>query len=517
MERILADADSMNRAYIPMTSDSLLLLACNYYDQHGSPNERMRSHYLLGCVYRDLGEAPQALRCYQDALDAADTISSDCDYVTLLAVYGQMADLYHYQDLPLDELNAADSYHHYACLIGDTLKMIRNYELMAKPYELLKDTEQILIIDSTVAKLYEMIGCHQEAVSAMASTINVYLIKGRIEEAHQLMLAFERESGLFDQYGNIRRDRTHYYNTKGNYYRLVHQLDSSEYYYRKLMASGYTVDACRGLLSVFRQKKVTDSVYFYSRLYEIAVDSLQEKMRTKAVKQMTALYDYNRNKQLAEKRRIEALHARYMFIVVILTAFFIALYAWWRFRISRIKNLQKLSSLTNNYIKALTDYQNSQQELAVLEEEKSKLEEVKHKDVIELKEQVNDYEVFIRQLKSRQRVAVLLESDIVKDFREKAKGKLNMSLPTDEEWRLLTALFGNCLPIFYNAITKDDLLSTKEIQTCMLIRLNFSEGEIAVLLDTTIQRVSNIKSRVNKKMFSDVKASTLRDNMKSIW
>ena len=33
MAQIIAEADSLNRNYIPLTSDSLLLEACQYYDR----------------------------------------------------------------------------------------------------------------------------------------------------------------------------------------------------------------------------------------------------------------------------------------------------------------------------------------------------------------------------------------------------------------------------------------------------------------------------------------------------
>ena len=96
MSALLDRADSLNRAYLPMTGglDSLLRDAADYYDRHGSANEQMRAHYLLGCAYRDMGEAPAALQCYQDAVDRADTLSDDCDIRRLMSVYGQMAELY---------------------------------------------------------------------------------------------------------------------------------------------------------------------------------------------------------------------------------------------------------------------------------------------------------------------------------------------------------------------------------------------------------------------------------------
>ena len=41
MDALLDRADSMNRAYVPMTDgiDSLLLEATRYYDRHGDANE----------------------------------------------------------------------------------------------------------------------------------------------------------------------------------------------------------------------------------------------------------------------------------------------------------------------------------------------------------------------------------------------------------------------------------------------------------------------------------------------
>ena len=73
----LLKADAMNKAYVDMTTDSILKEVADYYDRHGSANEQMRAHYLLGCAYRDMGEAPMALQCYQDAVDKADTTNHE--------------------------------------------------------------------------------------------------------------------------------------------------------------------------------------------------------------------------------------------------------------------------------------------------------------------------------------------------------------------------------------------------------------------------------------------------------
>ena len=44
-----------------------------FFDDHGTPNDQLLAHYLLGRAYYEHGEAPMALQCYHEALDCADT------------------------------------------------------------------------------------------------------------------------------------------------------------------------------------------------------------------------------------------------------------------------------------------------------------------------------------------------------------------------------------------------------------------------------------------------------------
>ena len=55
---------AMNKAYIDFTSDSTMLAVVDYYEHHGSANDKMLAYYILGCVYRDMHEAPMALEYY---------------------------------------------------------------------------------------------------------------------------------------------------------------------------------------------------------------------------------------------------------------------------------------------------------------------------------------------------------------------------------------------------------------------------------------------------------------------
>ena len=122
MRQQLEELERQNREYEDFTTDSLAKELVDYFDRHGTANERLRAHYILGCVYRDLGEAPHAIDCYQDAIDQADTTAADFDVRTLGCIYAQMGAVYHRQLLLTNEIEARrKSYHYFHLAVQDTL------------------------------------------------------------------------------------------------------------------------------------------------------------------------------------------------------------------------------------------------------------------------------------------------------------------------------------------------------------------------------------------------------------
>ena len=118
MRGALLQAKEQNQAYIPFTTDSVLREVVAYYDRHGTPNDRLLARYLLGCVYRDLHEAPIALITWEDAIACADTTAADCDYATLFRVYGQMAEVYFRQCMSEKGYSAIQRFSKYALQAG---------------------------------------------------------------------------------------------------------------------------------------------------------------------------------------------------------------------------------------------------------------------------------------------------------------------------------------------------------------------------------------------------------------
>lgn len=114
MQYLLHHLNAQNKTSVKFTSDSLAKVLANHFNSHGTTNERVLAHYLLGLAYSDMGEAPRAISSFQDAVDAADTTSADFDFYTLECVYSQMATVYRRQLLLTNEIEARNKASHFA-------------------------------------------------------------------------------------------------------------------------------------------------------------------------------------------------------------------------------------------------------------------------------------------------------------------------------------------------------------------------------------------------------------------
>ncbi len=544
MAALLDRADSMNRAYIPMTdgTDSLLLEATRYYDRHGDANQQVRAHYLLGCAYRDMGEAPAALQSYQDAIDRADTLSTDCDYRRLMSVYGQMAELFHAQNLPKDELEKAGMYGKYALLIGDTLLYIRNLELYAKPYFLMGDTLGMLKVVQQAHDLYLSHGFTKEAAGVLPSIIDYHIAKGQLDEAGGLMKEFEERSGLFDSEGNICHGREGYYEQKGLYYLKIHQLDSAEIYFHRLLQMNdisTNAEAYKGLLAIYKEKDIVDSVKKYVQLFEEALYKERDDIRTHAVHQMSSLYNYHRHleKANAESQRASRIKSYLIFslfliAVVILVAIIVFLNLTHKKKLKeketealrrdytnaikkKDQTVKELELLKSNHVQLMESEEAAKSALATVKTQNAQMIADKEKEIVELNKQ-------IQELARRVLPANKLVGDdpqlslLVDEFHRKASRKKNTAMPSRSDWGRLVSLFAQSQPVAYASIGRENVLSTQESRACILLLLDFTNSEVISLLDVSDQRMTNIRASINDKLFKCVGASSLKKNLKGI-
>ena len=532
MRAVLDSALEQNRNYIPFTSDSALLEVVGYYDRYGSPNDRLRAHYALGCVYRDLHDAPIALLTWERGIAAADTTAADCDFATLFRVYGQMADIYFRQYMPKKQLEAQYLFCKYALQAGDTLLYIggllrRNSALLA-----LGDTAAVLQNIDYVRQLYLERGLKAEAAQVYPSAIQIALDNQQLERAGALMRVYEQESGLFDEQGGIAPSREIYYYFKGMYYIGINRLDSAEHWFRRaLRVKGLELKAFHGLMSLYKYQGNIDSTFKYSNLYDKALVDFMGQTKTTAISQTEGMYDYSIQQQMAQEQKDKAHFTRMvLFVVIVLIGIGILLTYFW-YRRKKKENEIRQNRLLENYSRAMQELEATRKEVIILQQSASEQRELQ--DLVKSKnEKINVLTSLIKDLK-KQINSLSFDTnedliDIVQHFHEMAHPQISSTQGPDQsrviharsakrsEWNKLSKAMKLNHPHFYIYTSVEHHLAPQEYQVCMLSYLNFEIVEMATLLGTSKQSVTNARASVAKKLFGQEKASILNECLKKL-
>ena len=547
-------ADAMNKAYVDMTTDSILKEVTDYYDRHGSSNEQMRAHYLLGCAYRDMGEAPMALQCYQDAVDKADTLSGDCNYALLSCIFSQISTVYHSQLLLSNEIEAQKKASFYAFRANKIQWGIYNQVMSAGAYILMNKKDSAEIILKSAIEQYRMNGYSQEALRFSRSLIHLYLENPqRLNEAKVLMDRFEAESDLFDEHHELPPSQRQFYYYKVKYYEAIHQLDSAEYYYRKIyrpdMSYASQDPMYKGLLSVFSKRHLADSVAKYAYLYGMANDSSIALKDQNIMAQMTATFNYNRLQREANENEVRAyrttieLFCLIILMIVVLASSFLI----WKLKQKRYN--QKISQLMQTLADASSEYAENLRELQMLETTHQKVisvisrelegaqsENISYREKYSMSQhtifQINqEYECektrLLEENKELQKHIEELQRDklvskhlsISVDFTDKEivkriyKASSNPFISISEkDWNDLLKEFGNSYPLLLQDLY-NKCNNTQIIRVCILTSLGIGGIEQANMLGITKQRVSNLKASLNKILFNETSSRTLNRNL----
>ena len=513
MRAALDSALVQNRNYVPFTSDSTMKEVTAYFDHPlhfwTTANDRLRAHYALGCVYRDLHDAPIALLSWEDAITAADTTATDCDFATLFRVYGQMADVYFRQLMPEKQLEAQNKLCHYALLAGDTLNYIRGLLLRNDAYLALRDTAAIYRNIENVRRLYLQRGLKAEAAQVYPTAIRLALGKQQFAQADSMMQIFEQESGLFDVQGIISRSHEVYYYYKGMYYLGIDRLDSAELWFRRVLEiKELELKAYHGLISLYKIKGNIDSTFRYSNLYDKTLVEYMSKTQTAAVTLSEGMYDYSMQQQLAQREKYRANQFRFSLVMLLAAGIIVGLLIMQ----SSHKKSEERKKLLDVYRKTLDDLARARRDIEILQQSLSK-KEIARKLLKQKENQIEQLEMMVKKLqkqigKSAEAIHVqrLKETGIVKRFQTIAHPRPNMGsdvnkYATEIEWTRLTEAIRTSHPSLYLFIHKNNLSELK-YKVCILSYLGFDNTEISTLTKASLNSISNARTALARELFN---------------
>jgi tetratricopeptide (TPR) repeat protein len=511
MQRLLLYAEEMNREYIMMDTIQFMPEVVDYYKQHGTDEERMRAYYMLGSVYRDRGNSPQALVYYREAIHQVDTLS--CHQVLLSKIYAQMASLFHLQRFPQKEFSLWKQCYYHALVGKDSLLAVQALDQLASAYYDAGMIDSSILLTDLVHREYLKLGRQDYAASSMSLLIEYHLKHGDYLHAKSVLNEYVSASGHVIN-GEAERGYELIYFYFGRFNELQHKLDSALFYYNKLLSSSEDIsnleNGYRGLMSVYTHLGIADSVFKYAELFANANDTANFLNSANEISRAEMLYNFSESQQQAKKKNDEMNRLWHHIYIISLVILVIVLgLSWFTARQRRIFK-QQLAQINQKYNDTLFRYIEATRSLDSLKLSAADNALKKEEEINELRRVLISYQENLN-IEKWDVEQSLFNHEIVQRLHKYA---VRIVLPTDSEWEDLSGIVSKLLPDFYQRLIQNrKCLTEKEYRICLLIRLHFIPSEVAVLLNLTKQRVTNMRGTINRKLFHQDGARTVDQNL----
>ena len=493
---------AMNKAYISFTSDSKMKEVVDYYDRHGSANERMLANYVLGCVYRDMHEVPLALEYYNKATEQADTTAADCDYGTLYRVYSQMGFLFSKQYLPYQLLDAFGKAEKYAYLAKDTLNAIINYQNKGDAYDYLGRKDSVVAINLRSANMFKRIGDNYNAAIALGCNYSYYIEK---QDSVNAKKAFEAYfSTGYEGNSNYGDAKAFLLCEKGRYYMFISRLDSAFSCLNqslKLSKSYSNKAAATKVLAQYyaRVNKPVLAMKYALKSSEYN-DSDLLAVRESQLQQIQAMYNYGRNQEIARKAELKAERITMLVYVLIAGGVVIFLLLTHLYLKQLKKKKEKILVTKHLYDDSLLKLRQKQEELELLRT----VNDRKIADVIKEKEQtINKLKEDLKDIRDKYSNSSLSDVDILLKESSIYKRIKYLELHPKEtmrenDWIELEETIEQLIPSFIPLLK--NRLNVMAYRICLLVKLEISTSSIAILLGLSSSAISKYRKIMLEKL-----------------
>ena len=493
-----------DKAYITHTSDSLIKTVVKYYEERKDRERLPETYYYAGRVYRDLGDAPQALEYLQKAIDASS--DQNGNYQLKSRIYSQMGYLYLYQDIYDKTPEVFKEAYKYNQLSNDSTGMVYDLRDIGRSFSTLQQTDSAIYYYKQADYLAKTIKSNHLQSMVNSELSGYYSKLGMYQEAYQTLQIAGRD---FEAH-----NRPPYCATTARYYYYTNQLDSAEYYYSQLLSVNSTLHkagAYQGLANIAQRKGKYKEALLYFKDFLAYSDTLQSITQSETVRKVQALYNYQLKEKENSKLQRQAANYKLWNILLIfsLLSLVFLFIAYHQFR----KKKEQQQLVKQERIKQIQKERYAQSN-TYLEKNKEQIKEVElslHKAEIEkdqlrqdlLKAQKSLIEKTNEQITATQRVQkqselALKHSDIYKKFHFAVQGS-DEKIGNDD-WKELMCAVDEAYNQFTTRLLELYPMKTIEIQVCVLIKIGLSPAQIAFITIRSRQAISSIRKRLYSKV-----------------
>lgn len=494
-----------DKQYIIHTSDSLINHIVNFYEGYNDKSKLMMAYYYQGSVYRDMNDAPRALKAFQKALE----VKIPNNELSIKA-YNQMGTLFMRQGL-------------YDEVIEVNRKAIELYVLQGKENKTSYAWRDIARMYDEKGRKDSALFCYEKAceialedkdsiryLNILSELGCLYYEIGKQDTAKQILTAMTNIQRV--------RNKSNIYSYLGNIYEDSEQWDSLYYYRQEAIAVGDIHKKYDNIFSLALLEKKRGNEKQALHYMEQALwlnDSIREITRIEEVAKINSLYNYQHTE--AENARLLLSQERYekvllMTVLIVLVAIGVCFYFVMKWK-KECQRYQENEGRLQEWQKKAHLY--SQETIAKNEKKVKELEGgLQNKSEKDRGEEVEKTLLRLEQLKLQNReiqlsidgqelaVKLLRNSDVYWKFRRISLGE-SMELHV-ADWTELRQEINKAYPRFMENIQWLYPKMTKvETRICLLAKVGMTSTQIARVLGYSKSGVTSARDRLYKKMFNE--------------
>lgn len=483
--------------YESIAHDSVIVDLADYYHNKGNNKEKMEAYYILGIYYKQKGDAPRALASFSKSLQYADSTRNVRD---MMLVHGMLQEVYEEGGLYTDARQEMKLAANYGLKCKDTLAALIYKEFEPWYYLQIRDFDSVEIAANRIYKRSTQVKYGRPNTLVLSYSVLSQLEKKNWKKAKRYMDIYERN--FADPTVNTKGRSAILYDYKAKYYAGIGKLDSALHFIhlqQRNRCLNNSEQVFRNYMNVYCAMGKVDSVIKYANLFCLYNDSAKANLYAERVTQIKSMYDYTQQQEEAFRQRSKSHRLMAALMLVASLGVIVALSLVMLISRNRRRHAEAMRIEHNQYARLSARYEmvlEQQNMLMLKESEKSKMYDLLQQELEGLRQ--NMATVSATRNKESQK---MMEAAAVERLGELiAVG----GHPSDEEWKELSKVFEE----YDNGFSKwladqSGKLNRREMRLCMLSRLHFQPSEAAVLLVTTRQNVTNMRSRMMPKIFGE--------------
>lgn len=502
----LLTIQAKDKQYIVHTSDSLINRIVEFYEGYGDKAKLMMAYYYQGSVYRDMNDAPRALKAFQQALDIDYP-----GYDLQVKAYSQMGTLFAYQKLYDEAIKVNRKFIDIYSKQGKAKKATYAWRDIARMYGSKNQPDSALFYYQNA---YQMALADKDTTRyhEILSELGGYYCRLGRNDSAKLILRYAEQQPLI-------RDKRHIHAMLGYVYKVENKLDSACHYYWKTLAYGDIRNAYHSYKNLYDAEVQRGNYRLATEYIDKALtlkDSIDQITQTETVAKINSLYNYQHTEAENARLQLEQEKQKTLIIVLTLAALGIAIGGAIFFFRQKAKRLEAEKIAEHLQKQAKEYYEKSK---AAICDNQKKIEELegqlqranKERDSLKAKQleiqqkrlQTRNEEIALKQEEAKLRIETLRSTTIYKEFQQAARDeKINLqNEQSNSKWKALKKAIDTAYPDFTEKIQLlCPLLSDKEIKVCLLSKADITPSGIANVLKCSRQAITNIRMRLFKKV-----------------